>query len=408
MDAERTEKDHILRERVSLETARAARRQAEYGSDKYWELLRNVLEKSAALSKQAWNLRERLLNLHGYHWGYQHNYIQRDSALVYHKERLAARIQIVCMRQLMYRVRQKEMPPPLKPHIGPSQQRCFIQRVIDTKGKPKCPLPSFVRDVRVAYGKAVVMRRSTSWCWCIIRDRQVPPTDLRAVEIFPHSLGQQWMTYIFGPEARGKLYTVANGLLLPPNLAKQFNQYQVTLVPTNHRWNDHSDPWTWKLLIVDRKGLWNKPMDCGMCYGELHNRSIPFHDTVRPNGKFLFFHYLCAMLLQARRDKEDGARLDEAGLEDAWMDEGRVHTGPYIRDTVLGGFVEQFNESGVSQTFRTKVMAHSRPTDETEEEEEEAVADIDPQAEMAEDSEAEEEAAERLDEMIEMIWEEEP
>ncbi|EZF64234.1 hypothetical protein H104_03432 [Trichophyton rubrum CBS 289.86] len=409
MDAESTqefleEKDLVLSRRASLEEARAARRQAEYGSDKYWELLRDVLEKSAALSELAWNLSERLLTLRDCNEEDQLGYIRSDSAFLYHRERLNAQFQITDKRQLMYPGRERGMSPSLKPNICPYQQRIFIERVINTKDEPKCPRWSFVRDVRVAYGKATFMGQSARWCWCTIRDRQVSPTDLRAVEIFPHSLGQQWMTYIFGPEARGKLYTVGNGLLLPPNLAEQFSQYRVTLAPTNHRWNDNSDPWTWKLVIVDRKGLWNELMDCGMCYGDLHNRSIPFQDAVRPNGKFLFFHYLCAMLLQARRDEEYGTMLNEVGLEDAWTDEGRVHSGPYIRDTVLGGFIEQFDESGVSPIFRTKIMAHFRPTDDTEEETVNVLADIDPQAEMAEDSESEEEATEYLDEMIKTFW----
>lgn len=405
MDAERTqdlteEKGLVLSRRASLEAVRAARRETEYGSDKYWKLLRDVLEKSADLSEQAWNLRERLLTLHHYPQGGQHAYRQSDSAFVYHKERLDALLQIIDKRQLTHRARER-MSSSLEPDISPIAQRLFIERVVNTRNEPKCPRRSFVTDIRVAYGKATVMGRSTSRCWCTIRDRQVPPTDLRAVEIFPHSLDQQWMTFIFGPEARGQLYTVANGLLLPPNLAEQFNQYRVTLAPTNHRWSDNGDPWTWKLVIVDRKGLWNEITDCGLRYSELHNRSIPFQDVVRPNGKFLFFHYLCAMLLQARRDAEYGAMLDESGLEDSWTDEGRVHSGPYIRDTVLGGIVEQFDEFGVSQTFRTKIMAHSRPTDDTEEEAVNVLVAIDPQAEMAEDSESEEEATECVDEMIE-------
>lgn len=109
---------------------------------------------------------------------------------------------------------------------------------------------------------------------------------------------------------------------------------------------------------------------------------------MRPNGNFLFFHYLCAMLLQARRDRANGVPLNEEGLMDAWMDvEEKVHKGPYVRDTVIAGFVEEFDQGHVSRTFRKKILAHARPTDYVQESVD-MLGDLDPEAEKDEDCES--------------------
>lgn len=56
---------------------------------------------------------------------------------------------------------------------------------------------------------------------------------VKAAHIFPLSLGQPSMTYIFGEETAREINSARNGLFLQPEIENAFDRHQLTIVPAN-------------------------------------------------------------------------------------------------------------------------------------------------------------------------------
>lgn len=174
--------------------------------------------------------------------------------------------------------------------------------------------------------------------WSVVRGRYVGNDGFKATPIFPFQLGQAVMSHIFGPEADDEINTARNGLVLPGSIKKAFVNHQIVIVPQSAK-----KPLEWKWMVIDRAGLWNSLASGDLRYSDIHNQGLIFPETAtRPRARYFYHHYLMAMFLQGRKDKNGRANVKQ-GVDDATVPElARVWAtqGRYLRDNVIRAFIE--------------------------------------------------------------------
>ncbi|MCJ1462585.1 hypothetical protein MMC07_001187 [Pseudocyphellaria aurata] len=132
------------------------------------------------------------------------------------------------------------------------------------------------------------------------------------------------MTYIFGEDAKGELNKAANGLFLHGVFEEQFDRH--------------------KIVIVPYRGLWNSPLGAGKTFADLHQQKLIFEPNhpFRPRARYLFFHYVMAMLQLGRGQKAEKAgmtsdmpELSTPATSRVWATQGR-----YLRKNMIRAFIE--------------------------------------------------------------------
>jgi hypothetical protein len=142
--------------------------------------------------------------------------------------------------------------------------------------------------------------------WSPVDGNLVVTAGVKAAHIFPLSLGQRVMTYIFGPEANGEINFTKNGLFLPPLVGSAFDRHQIVIVPVE----GNMKPQEWKILVLNKGGLWNiKITSRGKTFGDLHQAKLQFpaNNDFRPRTRYFYFHYVLAMLRIGRRKQKERA-----------------------------------------------------------------------------------------------------
>ena len=117
------------------------------------------------------------------------------------------------------------------------------------------------------------------------------------------------MTYILGKDAKGEIKKAPNGLFCTsqPGLAGQvFDRHIRIVVPCETK----TKPQDWKFLILGRGGLQNsllKTLGKDCTFADLHQRKLIFEsaNSFRPSARYLYFHYVMAMLRVERGKKFD-------------------------------------------------------------------------------------------------------
>ncbi|KAF8541820.1 hypothetical protein BDD12DRAFT_877818 [Trichophaea hybrida] len=133
--------------------------------------------------------------------------------------------------------------------------------------------------------------------FCLVVGRFIDPERVKAAHIYPFVLGTTVMRMTFGEPAVGELFHVCNGLLLADSIETCFDKHQVVIVPANRaKLQAYRTIDRWVLKPVD-DAVKNIPMsDVNGTFADLHVRALEFRTTACPAARYLYFHYLLAML----------------------------------------------------------------------------------------------------------------
>ncbi|MCJ1466017.1 hypothetical protein MMC07_004636 [Pseudocyphellaria aurata] len=129
-------------------------------------------------------------------------------------------------------------------------------------------------SMRVSYLE-LMTSKPADLVWSPVRGDWVERGEkIKAAHMFPLSIGQETMTYLFGEDADGEISKAANGLFLPFDVEEKLDRYQVVIVPCE----TETKPQEWKFLVLDRGGLWNTALnslgkDCTFADGDF--RTLP-------------------------------------------------------------------------------------------------------------------------------------
>lgn len=183
--------------------------------------------------------------------------------------------------------------------------------------------------------------------WCPIMSTWMSTRSMVAAHIFPWKSGQDAMIAIFGPEADRELFSPYNGMLLSRDAEEKFDNGALVLVPRVsdlasageiRAWNE-AEIKQYKIRVIrpkdaDMNELCHPSSD--ITWNELENEPVTFQGSFRPRARYLYYAYCAAMLRRAYNVETRTDALQNSLGQKFW---GTV--GPYIRKSMLRGFVEE-------------------------------------------------------------------
>ena len=217
---------------------------------------------------------------------------------------------------------------------------------------------NFTRDLAERYGTKSVGK--FKYVWSPVKGDWVMRGSVKAAHLFPLALGQATMTYIFGSETDHELNRAQNGLFLDPNVEEIFDKHLLTIVPFEEGSPD------WKIIILDRSGIWNSPapfLGENKTGADLHNLKLVFQpgNPFRPRARYLYFHYVMAMLKIGRSSQKEKAghsshmaEVTTPALTKVWGTQGR-----YLRDNMIRAFIEGIGHDDGLPVDPDDMMSHA-------------------------------------------------
>ncbi len=196
----------------------------------------------------------------------------------------------------------------------------------------------FVRDLTGKYGTKSMGKMK--YVWSPVNEDWVI-RDVKAAHLYSLALGQSFMTYVFRSDAEHEINRVQNGLFLHSGVEKAFDKHFLTIVPFEENSKE------WKILILDRGGLWNSSapfLGSNKTFADLHQTKLEFQpgNSFRPRARYLYFHYVTAMLRLGRSKKAEKAGMSShiaeattPALTKFWGTQGK-----YLRDNMIMAFIE--------------------------------------------------------------------
>ena len=233
-------------------------------------------------------------------------------------------------------------------------QNAFIELLLDRLDKPETRSSrqqSTFRGLLIEEYEA--KHPEDDGIWCPVLKKFFCPMMIRAVHIIPYKLGQKRMETIFGPDSAHELYSARNGLLLHGSVEDKFDRHLLIIVPdTPIPANGPIIRWRLRVLdqtILDQEVKWTGDLSARsnhspITYRELDGELLQFRSKrTRPAARYLYFHYVVA-LLQARRHRRQGW-LQQQTAELAWATPGR-----YMLRSMMPALAESAGHSVDSDT----------------------------------------------------------
>lgn len=191
-----------------------------------------------------------------------------------------------------------------------------------------------------AYGSRRLPDRTIE-IWDPVFGEYVDPDLMTAAHITPFFLEKKIMEDIFEQNAHDEIFSPANGLMLRDYIEKKFDQHLLVIVPIEPEVelqvpSDGYDSMAcgsiqrWKICVVDddTKKKQIPTIGAGLAFADLDGRELNFVTQFRPRARYLYYHYVIA-LLRARRHRRKGWLLQQS-QDIAWPNPGK-----YIRKTML-------------------------------------------------------------------------
>jgi len=164
--------------------------------------------------------------------------------------------------------------------------------------------------------------------WCSIIGKYLDPDYVTAAHIFPYVLGPRVMSMIFGEESPNEMFAPCNGLIMGAGIEPKFDKHLIVLVPGSDVPREGIIR-RWRTRLVDKTQKDRSIPEAGCKLGDLDGRELEFKSDARPAARYLYYHYVIA-LLRARRHKRKGWLTNIAGKEIMWATPGK-----YLRESML-------------------------------------------------------------------------
>ncbi|KAF3490925.1 uncharacterized protein GIQ15_00442 [Arthroderma uncinatum] len=352
MDSEERAARHrelIKSARKAYKRARQQSREELYDTPQFWRTTQTVLDLEDAIKDLIWQRRSETWPTDDDAFEAAKEEYLRQKAARDERRRSAMR------REERYQKREKVLTFP-KTGNRTTLRAIYTDLFLSIRGETfRDKQRDFIKSLTAAYGSRQE-GRVTTYCNILTGEWHMRQFFITA-HIFPLSFGQPAMNHIFGKDAHGEINTARNGLFLPTEFEKAFNAYQVVIVPHG---SPTSQPREWQVILLDHSGLKDIRVS-GMTFGELHQKKLIFATDARPRARYLYFHFILAMISHYRTQKSAGVIKDELpdsmipSLTRAWGSEGS-----YLTDDVIHGFIEkvghelpaELQENMRSQCFR--------------------------------------------------------
>lgn len=223
---------------------------------------------------------------------------------------------------------------------------------------------SFVQELSSRYGARKI--GPVKYVWSPVTGDWDVRSHTKAAHIYPLSLGQKSMTYTFGEDAKDEINRAQNGLFLPIAVEEAYDRYLLTIVPCE----EETSPQEWKILVLDRGGLWNSPanfLGVGKHFGDLHQKRLEFQpgNSFRPRARYFYFQYVMAMLKIGRSKTAEKAgisghmsELTTPALTKVWATQGR-----YLRENMIRAFIEGIGHDAPDVDEEMMKHAKENPSD---------------------------------------------
>jgi len=181
--------------------------------------------------------------------------------------------------------------------------------------------------------------------WCPIT--RTWSTEAKAAHLFAYHHGQDMMTYIFGVEAIGELFSVKNGILMSTRAEERFDKGLFVIVPdvndpaSQHdidKWNA-SEPKEYKIRVLDKDSqLMKAPVQAHRPENwiDLDGQRVEFRNDHRPRSRYLYFHYCVSILRRSWNQNKRWELLKMEVASNMWATPGR-----YLRKAMLAAIAEE-------------------------------------------------------------------
>ena len=338
---------------ISHRRRRAQQKSSEeaFGSEQFWDWVTQENIAEGQLNDLQWQVNKRGLEVPAAYERAQEVYLQRRCEIEKKRESLTQKAD-------RFKKMRKFLSVPCTDNLV-SLRAAYLELVCTLQGKTsRRHQSSFVDSLSDHYG--YTKEGELIRVWDVITGSSTIREIMTAAHIFPLSLGQKSMDYIFGEDAEDELNTARNGLFLPKLIEKAYDKHQITIVPDGPQ----TVPQDYKLLVLDRGGLWNQPalLQDETPFSVLHGRKLRFQpgNPFRPRARYLYFRYVLAMLVHFRsRQVKQGShnqQLPETEMPElsrVWATEGK-----YLRKNLILAFIEGIGH-GLSAEDTESILRHS-------------------------------------------------
>lgn len=315
--------ERAARYKKLIKSARQAHKSAKqqsseeiYDTPQYWRTAQKVLDSEDAVKDLLWQRRSETFS------STDDVFEQAKREYFQQKEERVERRRAAIRREERYKKREKVFTFP-KTNNRATLRAIYVDLFFSIRGKTsRDKQKDFVKSIKAAYGSRK-QGRVTTYCNVLTGKWHMREYFVTA-HIFSLSYGQQAMNHIFGKDAHGEINTARNGLFLPVEFEKAFDTYQVAIVPYGPT---TSQPREWQVILLDHSGLKDVRVS-GMTFGQLHQKKLIFATDARPRARYLYFHFILAMISHYRAEKSVGVVKDQLldsmvpSLVRAWGSEG--------------------------------------------------------------------------------------
>ena len=165
--------------------------------------------------------------------------------------------------------------------------------------------------------------------WCPVAKDFILPLAVKAAHIVPIRLGQKRMDTSFGLNSAHDLFSARNGLLLHSSIEEKFDRHLLVIVPDAPIPAD-GPILRWRLRVLDQTILDQTVADklygrstglYPITYHGLDGKHLGFRSATRPAARYLYFHYVVALLRVRRHNRHCQSHRQTAKF--AWAPPGR-------------------------------------------------------------------------------------
>lgn len=329
--------------------ARAGTSSESYGSEQYWKYAKADIDNGKEINELDW-----VQNRRKYTSTDDPRYIRAEDAYLDQRAKLEEQHKSTIRREKEHRKRYQVLSH-LKTENLVSARSAFVElfmTMMETRSRDK--QDHFVKDLKRTYGAKGL--GGIEHVWDVLSGTWIPRLNTKAAHIFPVSIGQPTMLYIFGPDAKGELNTARNGLFLPLLVGKQFDNHQLVIVPHGQINAKHRQ---WKVLVL------NKSLKDAVAFGkttfeEMDGQRLIFRSDAQPRARYLYFHFLCAMIRRSREPAKTGNHMHSNPPDVTMPELSRAwgSRGSYMRENIIWGFIEQLGHE-IPEDAKERILSHS-------------------------------------------------
>lgn len=222
--------------------------------------------------------------------------------------------------------------------------KMFLKTIGVCHGKRRSDVQTRFKRALIADYAATIPKPRSGTLWCNLSGSYWSEDLMIAAHIFPSSLGQANMTAIFGTEE--ELFSSRNGMLIRKDLEKRFDKYWIAIVPHAdytstkevQEWSK-SEPQRWMIRVMNPKPQQMRgslDWDPEKTYLDLDGQELAFRNSFRPRARYLYFHYLVALVKLCYHEDEHEQRTKDQAGKPVWATAGR-----YLKESMLLAFVEE-------------------------------------------------------------------